>query len=520
LEADYSGDHHFVKSRPGGCPVAGALDRVGPRWEKDIWMSAKQSNSAARVTDALKLAAKNISAGKPEEAVNICRKILTQFPDDARIHYGLAIGLTQTGKPEEAIAVYRKAIRLNPAFFEAHLNLGVVLSGMGNLNEAIAEFSLAARLRPNVAEVHVNLSNALRDTWQIDDAIAESEKALALNPSLADAHVCLGAALACRGQFDRAMAAYRDAIRIRPDFAVAHLNLALAELVTGNLQQGWPEYEWRQKCASVLQPRNFSQPAWNGEKLEGKTILLYAEQGFGDAIHFIRYAPLVTKMGGEILLECQPALVRLFRNVPGVERVFATGQVAGQFDLHCALPSLPHVFRTTLQSIPATIPYLAAEPLEVEIWRERINQSGKQLEIGLAWAGSAENRNDRNRSIPLEKFSPLLSQERFRFHSLQIISPPAGAGFSLLDWSAHLKDFADTAALIANLDLIISVDTAVAHLAAAMGKKVWLLVPFPPDWRWLLDRSDSLWYPTIQLFRQETPGDWDDVIRRLFTTQF
>jgi Flp pilus assembly protein TadD len=478
-------------------------------------MSAKRPNSGTRVNDALKLAAKSISTGKPEEAVNICRKILAQFPNDAKLHYALGVGLTGTGKAEEAIAAYQTAIRLNPDFFEVRVNLGTVLGSVGRFDEALAEFSQAARLRPDVAEIHVNLSNAFRDNWMIDEAIAAAEKALALKPSLAEAHLCLGAALACHGRFDRAKAAYRDAIRIRPDFPAAHLNLALAELVTGNLEQGWPEYEWRQRCAAALAPRRFSQPAWNGENLGGKTILLYAEQGFGDAIHFIRYAPMVAKMGGKILLECQPALVRLFRNFPGVERIVPAGHALGQFDSHCALPSLPLMFRTTLDSIPAPIPYLAAEHQAAESWRMRIDRSGTQRQIGLAWAGSSENRNDRNRSIPLAKFSPLANPDRLRFHSLQIAPPPANVGFPVTDWSTHLKDFADSAALIANLDLIISVDTAVAHLAAAMGKKVWLLLPFPPDWRWLLDRTDSPWYPTVRLFRQDTPGDWDSVIRRL-----
>jgi Flp pilus assembly protein TadD len=478
-------------------------------------MSANQSNSLARVNDALKLAAKSISAGKPREAIEICRAILEQFPGEAKIHYALGVALTQMGKPDEAIAAYRAALRLRPDFFEVRVNLGTVLGGAGRSDEAIAEFSEASRLRPDVAEIHVNLSNALRDSWLIDRAIAESEKALAIKPSLAEAHLCLGAALACKGEFARAIAVYRDAIRIRPDFPAAHLNLALAELVTGNLQQGWPEYEWRQSCSAALQPRRFSQPAWNGDHLGGKTILLYAEQGFGDAIHFIRYAPMVAKLGGKVLLECQPALVRLFQNVPGIERIVAVEQTLGHFDLHCALPSLPLMFGTTLDSIPAAIPYLAAEPQAAEAWRTRIDRSGKHLHVGLAWAGSAENRNDRNRSIPLTKFSPLNSPDRIQFHSLQITPPPAKSGISVTDWSAHLKDFADTAALIANLDLVISVDTAVAHLVGAMGKKVWLLLPFPPDWRWLLDRTGSPWYPTIRLFRQETPGDWDSVIRRL-----
>jgi Flp pilus assembly protein TadD len=478
-------------------------------------MSATRSNQAAKISEGLALVAKRISTGKPEEAVQICRKMLMQFPNEPRVHYSLAVGYAQTGKLDEAVASYRTALRLKPDFFEVRVNLGTVLGSLGKFSEAVEEFSEATRLRPEVAEVHVNLSHALRDIFSLERAVSEAETAISLKPTLPEGHLCLGAALACQGKFDQAIAAYREAIRIRPDFAAAHLNLALALLVTGNLKEGLPEYEWRQRCSAALPPRRFAQPAWNGEPPAGKTILLYAEQGFGDAIHFIRYVPMVAKAGGKILLECQPQLIRLFQDLPGIDRIIPADQPAGHFDVHCALPSLPLRFNTTLDTIPASIPYLAAKPADIESWRQRIDRSENRLQVGLAWAGSAENRNDRNRSIPLAKFLPLTHSGRFQFHSLQITPPPTDSQFPMSDWSAHLKDFADTAGLIANLDLIISVDTAVAHLAAAMGKKVWLLVAFPPDWRWMLDRTDSPWYPTVELFRQEVPGDWDTVIRKL-----
>jgi hypothetical protein len=363
----------------------------------------------------------------------------------------------------------------------------------------------------------MNLSNALRESWRMDQAIAAAEKAIALKPTLPEAHLSLGAALACTGRFDRSIDAYRRAIGLKVDLATAHLSLALAELVTGKLERGWPEYEWRRKCPSVLASRQFAQAFWKGQALEGKTILLYAEQGFGDAIHFIRYAPLVAATGGKVVLECQPALERLFRRFPGVSRIATAGQSLPAFDYQCPLPSLPGVFKTTISTIPATIPYLAADAETADCWRKRIESTGKFPHVGLVWAGSPDNLNDRNRSIPLERFAPLAAAERVRFHSLQTAPPPAVGGIALSDWSALLTDFAETAGLIANLDLVIAVDTAVAHLAGAMGKPVWLLLPFSPDWRWLLDRSDSPWYPTMRLFRQEIPGDWESVIRRVAT---
>ena len=480
-----------------------------------ILMFAKRPDRAGKVSQALKLAAESVAQGRPGEAVRICRKVLADFPNDAKVHYALGVALGHAGQIDPAIDQLRQAIRLKPDLFEAHTNLGVLLGRRGKPDEAMAAFSEAVRLRPDVAELQMNLSNALREGWMLDQAMAAAEKAIALKPSLPEAQLCLGAAAACMGRFDRAIDAYRNAIRLRPDFAAAHLNLALAELVTGNFERGWPEYEWRRQCAGVLPGRQFAQAAWKGKPLDGKTILLHAEQGFGDAIHFIRYAPLVAGMGGKVVVECPPALVRLFDNFPGVGRIVTTGQPLPGFDYQCPLSSLPGVFRTTLATIPATIPYLAADAEIADSWRKRMGKSGELLHAGLAWSGSADNRNDRNRSIALERFSPLSGVEGVRFHSLQIAAPPAGGGIVLSDWSANLKDFAETAGLIENLDLVISVDTAVAHLAGAMGKTVWLLVPFPPDWRWLLDRADSPWYPTIRLFRQEPGGDWDGVIRRV-----
>ncbi|MGA2441877.1 MAG: tetratricopeptide repeat protein, partial [Tepidisphaeraceae bacterium] len=301
-------------------------------------MFAKRPDRAAKVSQALQLASQNVAAGKPGEAVRICRNVLANFPNDARVHYALGVALGHAGQIDPAIDQLRQAIRLKPDLFEAHTNLGVLLGRRGKPDEAMAAFSEAVRLRPDVAELHVNLSNALRENWMLDQAIAEAERAIALKPSLPEALLCLGAGAACTGRFDRAIEAYRNAIRVRPDFAAAHLNLALAELVTGNLERGWPEYEWRRQCAGVLPARQIAQAQWKGQPLDGKTILLHAEQGFGDAIHFIRYAPLVAGMGGKVVVECPPALVRLFGEFPGVGQIVTTGQALPAFDYQCPLP--------------------------------------------------------------------------------------------------------------------------------------------------------------------------------------
>jgi hypothetical protein len=280
--------------------------------------------------------------------------------------------------------------------------------------------------------------------------------------------------------------------------------------VTGNLREGWKEYEWRRQCPDAVAPRAFSRPQWRGEAIDGKTILIFPEQGLGDAIHFVRYVPMAAERGAKVVLECAPPLERIFRQVWGIEKLIVAGQALPAFDLQCAMPSLPGAFETDIDSIPAATAYLSADEETVRRWREKVGHANGIRQVGIAWAGSTANRNDRNRSIPLQKWRPILGAANCRFHSLQL-APPS-AGFAVTDWSGELRDFAETAGLIANLDLVITVDTSVAHLAGAMGKPVWLMIPFPPDWRWMLERTDSLWYPTVKLFRQKRAGDWEEVI--------
>jgi tetratricopeptide (TPR) repeat protein len=367
-------------------------------------------------------------------------------------------------------------------------------------------------LRPDLAQLHANLSNALRDSWQLDEALAAAKASLNLNPDLPEAHASLGAAMLMLGRFDEAISACRAAIQLKPDLPAAHLNHALAELVTGNLERAWPNYLWWMRCPQVRPRLPGPVSLWDGTRIDGKTILLYSDQGFGDAIQFIRYAPMVAAMGARVVVECPPALLSLFKRCAGADVVLATGSPLPHCDYQCPLASLPALFKTTLPTIPAPIPYLTADSNIIEAWRKRIASTKDTIQIGLAWAGRPENRNDRNRSIAGNKFSPLANMSGVRFHSLQK-SREVIPSLALSNWSELLTDFAETAGLIANLDFIISVDTAVAHLAGAMGKPVWLLVPFPPEWRWMLDRADSPWYPTMRLFRQKTPGDWESVIQ-------
>jgi len=475
--------------------------------------------------------------GQNEVAVGLIRQAIALKPHFPEAHYNLGNALCEKGCVDEAIAAYSRAIALQPNFPESYYNLGNGLRGKGRVDEAIAAYGKAIVLRPNYSEAYSNLGVALSDRGQLDEAIAASRQAIALRANYPEAYNNLGIALQGKGELDQAIAAYRQAIALHFNYAEAHVNLAFVLLVRGDFLAGWEEYEWRWtlKEAGSLQ-RNFTPPQWDGGPLEGRTLLLHAEQGLGDAIQFIRYLPRVAQGGGNIILECQPELERLFRRITPDLLVLARGQTLPAFDVHCSLLSLPRVFFTDLTNLPRNAPYLHADAADATVWRERLSgpgssirppglpqsrdPSGPDLKVGLVWAGGPTNTNDRNRSVKLASLARLAEVPGVRFISLQKGAAAAEArnlplGMELIDVAEELKDFADTAALLANLDLVIAVDTAVVHLAGAMGRPVWTLLPFAPDWRWLLARSDSPWYPTMRLFRQPAPGDWDSVIVRV-----
>jgi tetratricopeptide (TPR) repeat protein len=329
----------------------------------------------------------------------------------------------------------------------------------------------------------------------------------------------LGTALRDLGRLDDAEAAYRRAIASKPEVGSSHWNLALLLLLRGRMEQGWKEYEWRRAVKESGWQRlgehhpSLAQPRWDGSAAAGKRLYIYSEQGFGDTIQFVRYLPMVQRTGARIILGCQTALVQLLQHLEGVEQCLPFSQPPPPFDAHCPLMSLPLVFGTTLQTIPADVPYLKADAGKLEKWKERLG-GGTERKIGLAWAG--RRVPDPRRSIPSSQLAWLSDAANVRWISLQkdrADGPPPGMAIN--DWTAELADFSETAALIGNLDLVITIDTAVAHLAGAMGKPVWMLLPFNPNWRWMLDRSDSPWYPTMRLFRQEKRGDWNGPVERI-----
>lgn len=439
---------------------------------------------------------------------------------DAATHYALGVMLQGKNYLDEAIDHYQRAIRIAPGFVAAYYNLGVAFQNKNLLDEAVTCYRRTIELTPDNADAYHNMGVALKENAQLEEALHCLQKALELKPDYANAHYNIGNTLVAMGQYNEAMNSYRKAVGLKEDYAEAHWNIALLNLLFGNFKAGWEGYEWRWKLDGILSRRDFSRPLWDGSDIKGRTIFLNAEQGLGDTIQFIRYAPMVADKGAKVIIECQKELISLLNNMPGVERIIAGGDPLPDFDVHCPLQTLPSIFGTTIENIPAGASYLAVDPAVIRKWSDRIGSHDAGIKVGLAWSGDPELRDDRNRSCRLETFSALSRFGKVAFYSLQkgrgeeqAKNPPEG--MRLLDFTDEIEDFSDTAALIQNLDLVISVDTAVAHLAGALGKPVWVLLPFVPDWRWMLNREDSPWYPTIRLFRQPTSGAWGSVIENV-----
>ena len=461
-----------------------------------------------------------------EEALASFDRAIVLKPNYAEAFSNRGIALRDLKCPEEALASFDRAIALQPDYAEAFNNRGVALADLKRAEEALASYDRAIALQADYAEALCNRGNVLWELGASKEALMSFDRAIALQPNYAEAFSNRGIALAELTRLDEALASYDRAIALKPDYAGAHLNRSLALLLGGDYGAGWEEYEWRWKTGQ-LPPREISSPQWQGEDFSGKEILLYAEQGFGDVLQFTRYAPLVKAAGGKVILEAPAPLVRLARTVEGVDQVIAFGDQIPQIDFCCPLLSLPKVLRTELSSIPAQIPYLAANSSAVVAWQKRLADL-PGLRVGIAWAGNPRPdqpdaaRIDRRRSLTLRHFAKIVDVPGVSFVSLQkgetasqTQSPPPG--LLVHDWTDELDDFADTAALIEALDLVISVDTSVVHLAGALGKPVWLLNRFDTCWRWLVDRDDSPWYPTLRQFRQPKPGDWDHVMMNVRT---
>lgn len=451
-------------------------------------------------------------AGRTAEAIEAGQKAIALQPNFFEAHLNLGNALLQQGMAGQAVAIYQQAIALRPASPEAYNNLANALNQAGQKAEAIENYKKAVALRPDFVGALTNLANLQEDAGDFDAALALLNRALALQPGNARIYNSLGTALGSQGRLDEALDAFRRAIELEPEYMPPRLNLAHVYLAKGDLANGFAGYETRPQRTAAFDAES-PAPLWNGQELHGRRILLRVEQGQGDIIQFVRYVPMVRERGGRPVMQLPRSLVDLLRGQCGIEQVVGHDEPMPGADVQYPLLSLPNLFQTRLETIPAKVPYLSADPGLVEEFRERIDPHS--FNVGLNWAGKAVP--DRRRSFPLSALAPLAEIEGVRFHSLQkgaqateAFRPPFGMELSNL--LAEFEDFVHTAALMANMDLIITCDTSVAHLAGAMGLRTWILLPFAADWRWLRNRSDSPWYPTARLFRQPKTGDWTGVV--------
>jgi Flp pilus assembly protein TadD len=457
--------------------------------------------------------------GKFDVAAEVIGRAVQLAPRDASMHNSLGAALEAQGKLDDAAASLRRALELEPGLAVAHYNLGNVCRGRGHFDEAIACYRRALDLRPGYAEAYNNLGVALNSLGHESEAAQWYRRALDVQPNYAEAHTNLGLALYNAGNLVDAAWHYRRAIELRPDYAWAHWNRSLLLLLTGDLEHGWSEYEWRWQARLPL--REFERPKWTGDSLAGRTILLHAEQGLGDTLQFFRYAALVKGRGAKVILECQPVLEKLLAGCPGVDRLVAAGEQLPPFDVHAPLLSLPGILKTSMASIPANVPYVFADDALIALWRDTLD-TGQRFRIGINWHGRPGRGHWRERDIPLECFASLGQVPNVQLISLQRgegqLQLPR-SGLPIIDLGEDVDTvhgaFMDSAAIMRNLDLVITSDTSVPHLAGALGVPVWVALPFVPDWRWLLDRSDSPWYPTMRLFRQKSPGDWTSVFQEM-----
>lgn len=456
--------------------------------------------------------------GRHELAIKLASRAVALAPGYAAVHNNLGNALAGGRKFEAAAASFRNALAIDSNDSTAAYNLATALLAMGDAKQALPHFSKAVQLDPFNAVKHYNLGNAALALDRYEEAAGAFAEAVRLDPKYADAHNNLGSALQSLGRLDEAVASFRRALALEPKSADVHWNLALALLQRGDFKDGWAEYEWRWKNPAFTTPfRDFGKPLWDGRLLDGRTILLHAEQGLGDTLQFARYAPLVAARGGRIVLECRAPLRRLLAETPGVAQTIAAGDPLPAFDVQAPLMSLPHILGTTLETIPADVPYLKV-PKDAAVALPR--PESPELKVGFAWAGSPTRREDRIRSVDPARFRPLFEVPGTRFYALQVGARADGfraieGPETLHDLAPAIDDFADTAALVAQLDLVITVDTALAHLAGGLARPVWVLVPFARTYLWLASRDDSPWYPTLRLFGQAKPGDWDPVFARV-----
>ena len=457
---------------------------------------------------------------RDQEALAILDKATALMPGSVEAISNRGNVLMKLNRPADALTAFDAALALAPGFPGARANRGNALAALGRFEEALAQYDAVLAVMPAHAETYLNRGSALMGLARAAEAVAAFDRALALRPDYVRAHIGRGAARQALNQQHEALADFERAIALDKSNADAHHNAALAHLTLGDYRRGFEQYEWRwQRSGMPARRRSFGKPLWLGEyPLARKRILVAAEQGLGDCIQFARYVPMLAVSGATVVLEAPPPLLSLLARLDGVTEVVARGDALPAFDVYCPAGSLPRALRTDVSTIPAEIPYLRASEERIAAWRDRIERLPTPR-IAVVWSGSADHANDRNRSMALRQIGPLLALQA-GFVSVQrdlraadteeLTRQPA-----LTHVGDALNDFDDTAAVLALVDLIVTVDTSVAHLAGALGRPTFVLLPFCPDWRWMLARADSPWYPTLRLFRQPAAGDWESVIARV-----
>lgn len=458
-------------------------------------------------------------ASRYDEAERYFYRALALQPGSAQIQLHLGDLFRTLGRHEAAAHCCAEAVRLAPEFAQARNNLGNAYLELGERDKAIAEYRRAIALDARLSEAHFNLGGALVQCGDLRGAADCYRESVRLKPDFALAQLNLGFLLEEEGDAPSAIAAYRGAIAADPQLVEAHVNLGMQLLLTGRFAEGWDEYEWRLRYPEYASAAA-GAPRWDGAALKGRTVLLDAEQGFGDAIQFLRYAPMAAERGARVVVRCAPELCGLFAGTPGIAAVVPRDGRPPPFDVHCPLPSLARVFGTSLESIPARVPYVHADAAKSAAWKARLAGNAAERKVGLVWASQSKHRTAAAKSVPVEALAPLAGIAGVRYYSLQKgeaarQAARLPAGMRIVDLGGDLADFSDTAAVVGHLDLVISVDTAVAHLAGAMARPAWTLLKAVPDWRWLLERSDCPWYPTMRLFRQRRHGNWSEVIAQV-----
>jgi tetratricopeptide (TPR) repeat protein len=469
---------------------------------------------------------------RSEDALASYDRAIALKPDFAETYYNRGLALQDLNRPEDALASYDKAIALKPDFADAYNNRGRALRDLKRPENVLASYDKVIALKPDYAEAHNNRGIALRDLKRPEDALASHDRAIVLKPDYAEAYYNHGLALQDLKRPEDALASYDKAIALKPDYAEAYVSQSLCFLLMGRFEKGWRQYEWRKRQSKPIAARPYLQPLWLGEQnIEGKTLFIYWEQGLGDLIQFCRYAKLAADLGARVILEAPKPLMSLLATLSGVTQLIEVGSPIPAFDYQCPLLSLPLAFKTSLSTIPATIPYLMSNSEKTRLWKERLRE-GRKRKVGLVWSGGFRPNQpelwfiDSRRNIPLAELA-VLKHPDIDFYSLQKGEPAESElaelihrnwkGPQIVDFTSQLDNFSDTAALVENLDLVITVDTSTAHLAGALGKPVWVLNRVDTCWRWLLNRADSPWYPTVKLYRQEKAGHWHDVVQRIRT---